>query len=169
MPPPSLREAVKSPPPRGCQHAGGMLAYSRRLSGGVSATSIKAETNIENIGLNLDNRIKIFGHVIAQYSMRRGVAPSLFPTAGTTFPLDTILLTLRFFLFPRRGLFTPSVTLRVPPPSCREAILHVTREFTVVAGPVCGQLYIEVNAYVITKYFHRKRVALHKIKCLRSI
>ena len=73
--------------------------------GGASATSIKAETNIENIGLNLDNRIKIFGHVIAQYSMRRGVAPSLFPTAGTTFPLDTFLLTLRFFLFPRPALF----------------------------------------------------------------
>ena len=73
---------------------------SRRLSGGVSAMSIKAETNIENIGLNLDNRIKIFGHVIAQYSMRRGVAPSPFPTAGTTFPLDTFLLTLRFFPFP---------------------------------------------------------------------
>jgi hypothetical protein len=61
---------------------------SRRLSGGAIATSIKAETNIENIGLNLANRIKIFGHVIAQYSMRRGVAPSPFPTAGTTFPLS---------------------------------------------------------------------------------
>ena len=68
--------------------------------GGASATSIKAVSNIENIGLKLNNRIKIFGHVIAQYSMRRGVAPSPFPTAGTTFPLDTLLLTLRFFSFP---------------------------------------------------------------------
>ena len=32
--------------------------------------------------------------------MRRGVAPSPFPTAETTFPLDTFLLTLRFFPFP---------------------------------------------------------------------
>ena len=36
--------------------------------------------------------------------MRRGVAPSHIPTAGTTFPLDTLLLTLRFFLFPRPTL-----------------------------------------------------------------
>ena len=47
--------------------------------------------------------------------------------------------------------------------------MHVAREFTVVAEPICDKLYIEVNAYVKTKCLHRKRVALHKIKCLRSI
>ena len=31
------------------------------------------------------------------------------------------------------------------------AILHVAREFTVVVEPICDKLYIEVNAYVITK------------------
>ena len=33
--------------------------------------------------------------------MRRGVAPSLFPTAGTTFPLDTLLFNASLFSFSR--------------------------------------------------------------------
>ena len=104
-----------------------------------SETRAKAETNIENIGLNLDNRIKIFGHVIAQYSMRRGFAPSPFPTAGTTFPLDTLLFNASLFSF-SRGQLIHSLrhAFSVPPPSKREALMHVARESTVVAGPVCG-------------------------------
>ena len=36
--------------------------------------------------------------------MRRGVAPSLFPTAGTTFPLDTLLFNASLFSFSRGQL-----------------------------------------------------------------
>ena len=64
--------------------------------------------------------------------MRRGFAPSRIPTAGTTFPLDTLLQRFAFSFFPRRDLFYSE--------------LHVTREFTVVAGPVSGKLYVEINA-----------------------
>ena len=45
--------------------------------------------------------------------------------------------------------------------------MHVARESTVVAEPICGWLYIEVNAYVKTKCLHRKRIALHSIKYFR--
>ncbi len=45
--------------------------------------------------------------------------------------------------------------------------MHVAREFTVVAGPICGWRYIGVNAYVKTKCLHRKRTALHSVKCFR--
>ena len=65
--------------------------------------------------------------------MRRGVAPSLFPTAGTTFPLDTLLLTLRFFPFPAAS---PILKLY-----CTSA-----RESTVVTGPISDRLYVEINA-----------------------
>ena len=46
----------------------------------------------------------ISGHVITKYSMRRGVAPSLFPTAGTTFPPDTFLYNASLFSFPAAWL-----------------------------------------------------------------
>ena len=107
-----------------------------------SETSTKAETNIENTELNSHNRINlgdslqdkriyfkfgmlIFGYVIAKYSMRRGVAPSPFPTAGTTFPLDTLLFNASLFSFP-----AANCTLKL---YCTSA-----REFTVVPRPVCG-------------------------------
>ena len=80
----------------------------------------------------------ISGYVIAKYSMRRGVAPSHFPTAGTTFPLDTLLFNASLFSFSRGELYSM-------------AALHVAREFTVVPEPISGKLYIEINAYDITK------------------
>ena len=55
--------------------------------------------------------------------MRRGVAPSLFPTAGTTFPLDTFIFNASLFFFPRGQLYTM-------------AKLHVARESTVVPEPI---------------------------------
>ena len=51
----------------------------------------------------------------------------------------------------RLRYITPSVTLRVPPPSRREAFMHVARESTVVPEPVCGWHYIEINAYAESK------------------
>jgi len=65
--------------------------------------------------------------------MRRGVAPSPFPTAGTTFPLDTLLFNASLFSFSRGQLYSM-------------AILHVARESTVVVGLISGKLYVEVNA-----------------------
>ena len=65
--------------------------------------------------------------------MRRGFAPSRIPTAGTAFPLDTFLLTLRFFAYPATRFYSKA--------NCTS-----TREFTVVAGPVSGKLYVEINA-----------------------
>ena len=96
-----------------------------------SETSTKAETNIENTELNSHNRINlgdslqdkriyfkfgmlIFGYVIAKYSMRRGVAPSPFPTAGTTFPLDTFLFNASLFSF-SRGVAYSMASLHVSP------------------------------------------------------
>ena len=38
--------------------------------------------------------------------MRRGVAPSPFPTAGTTFPLDTLLFNASLFSFTRGELYS---------------------------------------------------------------
>ncbi len=70
--------------------------------------------------------------------MRRGFAPSHIPTAGTTFPLDTLLFNASLSSFSRGQLYSM-------------AILHVARESTVVAGPVSDKLYMEVNACVITK------------------
>ena len=92
-------------------------------------------TKYEIYGFTLGNRINILGFVIAKPCMRRGFAPSRIPTAGTTFPLDTLLFNASLFPFPRGViLFTPSVTLRVQSqhatgmltPSWREAILHVS-------------------------------------------
>ena len=65
--------------------------------------------------------------------MRRGVSPSHIPTAGTTFPLDTFLFNASLFSFSRGQLYSM-------------AILHVTREFTVVVEPICGWLYIALSA-----------------------
>ena len=73
--------------------------------------------------------------------MRRGFAPSPFPTAGTTFPLDTFLFNASLFFFPRGQLYTM-------------AKLHVAREFTVVAGPISDRLYIEVNALDVSWLYH---------------
>ena len=57
------------------------------------------------IGFTFGNRINILCFVIAKPCMRRGFAPSHIPTAGTTFPLDTLLLQrFAFFLFPRPAL-----------------------------------------------------------------
>ena len=65
--------------------------------------------------------------------MRRGVAPSPFPTAGTTFPLDTFLFNASLFSFSRGELYSM-------------AALNVARESTVVAEPISDRLYVEVNA-----------------------
>jgi len=79
-----------------------------------------------------------FCFVTAKYSMRRGVAPSRIPTAGTTFPLDTLLFNASLFLFSRGQLYT-------------KAELHVARESTVVPETVCGWHYIEINACAESK------------------
>ena len=50
-----------------------------------------------------------------------------------------------------RGQLILSLRRYAPPPSEREALMHVARESTVVAGPVSDKLYMEVNACVITK------------------
>ena len=79
--------------------------------------------------------------------MRRGVAPSPFPTAGTTFPLDTLLFNASLFSFSR------GVAYSLPPsryachlPHGGRQFMHVARESTVVAGPISDRLYVEVNA-----------------------
>ena len=101
-----------------------------------SETITKAETNIENTELNSHNRINFgdsiqdklicfkfgmlfFGHVIAQYSMRRGFAPSPFPTAGTTFPLDTLLFNASLFSFTRGQLYSMAILHVSPRIYCR--------------------------------------------------
>ena len=71
-----------------------------------------------------------------------------------------------------RSRWTPSfLTLRFFPFPAANSILKLyctsARESTVVAEPICGWLYIGVNAYVKTKCLHRKRTALHSIKCFR--
>ena len=107
-------------------------------------------TKYEIYGFTLGNRINILGFVIAKPCMRRGFAPSRIPTAGTTFPLDTLLFNASLFSCSRGQLYTM-------------ASFHVAREFAVVAEPICGWRYIEINAFVKTKYLHRKRAALHSI------
>jgi len=52
--------------------------------------------------------------------MRRGVAPSLFPTAGTTFPLDTLLFNASLFPFPAAWLI--------------HSLRHATRATSLIEG-----------------------------------
>ena len=79
--------------------------------------------------------------------MRRGFAPSLFPTAGTAFPPDTLLFNASLFCF-SRGVVLLSLRRYAPPPSRREALMHVARESTVVPRPISS-------------------IALHRIKFFR--
>ena len=175
VPPPSMREAVKSPLPRGCQHAGGMLAYSRRLSGGASATELatsetctKAETNIENTELNSHNRINFgdsiqdklicfkfgmlfFGHVIAKCLYATGRRPFALPHRRNYVPAGHPPTNASLFSFSR------GVAYSLPPsryachlPQRGRLYCTSTREFTVVAEPIRDK-------------------ALHRIKCFMII
>ena len=67
--------------------------------------------------------------------MRRGFAPSPFPTAGTTFPLDTFLYNASLFSFSRGRLYSM-------------AKLHVAREFTVVVRPIRDKALHRIKCFM---------------------
>ena len=80
--------------------------------------------------------------------MRRGVAPSHIPTAGTTFPLDTLLFNASLFSFSRGViLFSTSGATRHLPLRGR-LLCTSAREFTVVPRPICGWRYTELYAFI---------------------
>ena len=105
----------------------------------------------------------ISGHVIAKCLYATGLCPFVIPHRRNYVPAGHLPpTTLLFFPFPAAWLIHSLRHATRAKPTChwhvdtskREAILHVAREFTVVAGPISDRLYIEVNALDVSWLYH---------------
>ena len=82
-----------------------------------------------------------FGHVIAKCLCATGRRPFALPHRRNYVPAGHSPPNASLFSFSRGQLYSM-------------AILHVARESTVVPEPVCGCLYIELNALDVPWLYH---------------